>query len=110
VNWSSLLLQGLVNFVIPCALYYKALMKYPLPASGHNVEGKHKKTKKKKKILTPEDENKRLSGKHVHLQEDSFDEESDEEASEDKHEDQEEECKHDHSKSQETVAIRSGSV
>lgn len=31
MNWSSILLQGFVNFVIPAVIYYKAIQVYPNP-------------------------------------------------------------------------------
>lgn len=29
VNWSAIIFQGFVNFVVPCILYYQAVKMYP---------------------------------------------------------------------------------
>lgn len=86
VNWSSLLLQGLVNFVIPCALYYQALRKYPITSVLHHdaPDSKKQLKKKLKKALKKEAKalkkeakaarklaKKNRSGKHGHLQDES---------------------------------------
>eukprot|EP01127_Copromyxa_protea_P014462 TRINITY_DN4031_c0_g1_i1.p1 TRINITY_DN4031_c0_g1~~TRINITY_DN4031_c0_g1_i1.p1 ORF type:complete len:537 (+),score=66.73 TRINITY_DN4031_c0_g1_i1:170-1612(+) len=37
VNWSALIFQGFVNFVLPCIIYYKAMLMYPTPQAPYET-------------------------------------------------------------------------